>query len=174
VRCLEPVERFASRWQRDHWCLGWMARQLDIEVIELNGGRGLLGLLAGDRAHRVIAVNRRLATAGLDLAVVAHELAHLLLGHASPCVCRAARHLAPAERLAWYGAARLVVSGDHLAGLATGRLDPAEIAAMSGVPVELVRLGCTLGDTTRPDLRQSALSHWSAELWGRLRRLQVA
>jgi uncharacterized protein DUF955 len=174
VRGLEPIERFAVRWQRERWCLGWMASQLEVEVIELPGGRGLLGMLAGDQAHRAIAVNQRLASAGLELAVLAHELAHLLLGHAAPCICRAARRLAPAERLAWYGAARLVVSGDHLAGLASGRLELGEVAAMSGVPEALVGLGCTVGGAGWPELRPAALTRWSAELWCRLSRLQVA
>lgn len=168
---IRGVAAYARHLHRGTWYVHGLPADLGARHVTCEPAPDLLGL-AVHGIRTGIAINAAIVGTPLELPVIAHECAHLLLGHdIGYCSTSLSAQVRP-ERDAWDGAALLAIPTESAVMFATRRATVHDLADYYEVPPALVymrgALAVLLGEVEgdRAHARQSlAAARRSLEGW---------
>lgn len=187
-RELAAVTRFARLHHKRTWSVtgfvGAIAAALYIAPVE--GGR-IPGISCRAGTMSMIGIDESLLGTGFYVPVLAHEITHLLLETAGAiwlCAPFGSRSrvaeswTSPSERNAWFGAALLAISRQHIARFKGGLAMPEDIATECMCPSEFVNFAYAVHQALDDEMpinllaANAAYERWMEFMTGALRRQQ--
>lgn len=149
---LASLYRFARHLHRREWCITRLPAELGAKELSREVEPVLLGVAAQGPGRRAVGINELIRGTPLEIPVIAHECAHLLLGHAVGYCLPGALSIRQ-EHDAWNGAALLALPSVEA-------VDEQWLIRAFSVPRELIAVRRELGDRGSSHAAYPYLSDW--------------
>lgn len=133
-----------EEWHAGHWSVLRLPERLGVETHYIDGGGRLLGMSFRDS----IIINGDIIGTPMLVPVIAHECAHIMLGHQYVHPCIRCTTQSRGEQSAWQLAALLSIPVKAVEEFKDGDVMPMELADHYGVPVRFLALRYALASDT--------------------------